>query len=234
MIKDKLFATVLMIFSLLGCASQQDIVVEPSVRGKSVNLSGNWEVDYKLTENAQEKLLFLYEIAQSQIQRQANSRDDNLARRQVVQQSINDLGDLIKLGSLADSMHRSNVLRIEQGPDYVLIKREDDFALNCELGLNSPGLDSEQEWCGFDQHGKLVFISRLPEGLDIVHEFVLSDDTERLSATTTVRTPALRDAYSINRIYMPFEEGSGLYNCEFTLAKKKTCSLVAPAQDDAE
>jgi hypothetical protein len=74
----------------------------------------------------------------------------------------------------------------------------------------------------------------LPEGLDIVHEFVLSDDTQRLSATTTVRTPALRDAYSINRIYMPFEEGSGLYNCEFTLAKKKTCSLVAPAQDDAE
>ena len=211
---------------VVSCAGQPEIS-RPMAQGKAVDLSGNWEVDYKLTENSQEKLLFLYEIAQSQIRQQMNRRDsqNGLANRQLVQQSIDDLGDLIKLGTLADSMNRANALRIEQGADYVLIKREDDFALNYELSLNAPNLDAGQEWCGFDRSGKLIFVSRLPEGLDIVHEFELSANTERLSATTTVRTPALRDSYSINRIYMPFEQGTGLYNCEFTLEKKKTCWL---------
>ena len=212
---------------LCGCASQPEIPRQAPVSGKAVDLSGNWEVDFKLTENSQEKLLFLYEIATSQIRQQQSRRDsrETIAGRAMVQQSIDDLGDLIKLGTLADSMQRSNVLRIEQGTDYVLIKREDDFALNCELGLNTPDLSSGQEWCGFDNQGKLIFVSRLPHGLDIVHEFQLSADTTRLSATTTVRTPALPEAYSVNRIYMPFEQGSSLYNCEFTLAKKKTCWL---------
>ncbi len=192
-----------------------------------MDLSGNWEVDYRLTENAQEKLLYLYEIATAQIRQQQNRQDtrENLGSRAVVQRSIDDLGDLIKLGSLADSMNRSDVLRIEQGQDYVLIKREEDFALNCELGTTAPELVAGQEWCGFDQSGKLIFVSRLPKGLDIVHEFVLSENTERLSATTTVRTPALRNPYSITRIYMPFEQGGSMYDCEFTLAKKKTCWL---------
>lgn len=221
---------------LSGCASQPEIPDRQPAAGRAVDMSGNWEVDFKLTENAQEKLLYLYEIATSQIRQQANRRNDRnaIASRQVVQQSIDDLGDLIKLGTLADSMNRSNVLRIEQGQDYVLIKREDDFALNCELGLNAPDLEAGQEWCGFDTNGKLIFVSRLPQGLDIVHEYLLSEDTERLSATTTVRTPALRNPYSITRIYMPFEQGSSLYNCEFTLQKKKTCWLGSGDEADSK
>lgn len=183
-----------------------------------------------MTENAQEKLLFLYEIARSQVRQQQNRRDtaENIGGRQAVQASIDDLNDLIKLGSLADSMNRSNVLRIEQGDDYILVKREDDFALNCELDVMEPPQTFGEEWCGFDQNGKLIFVSRLPQGLDIVHEFMLSENTKRMSVSTSVRTPALRNAYTINRIYMPFEQGEGLYNCEFTLEKKKTCWLGTP------
>ncbi len=214
---------------LVGCATQSNIPTKRPATSAAVDLSGNWEVDFKLTENSQDKLLYLYEIATSQIRQQQSRRDsrENLGSRAVVQRSIDDLGDLIKLGSLADSMNRSNVLRIEQGPDYVLIKRVDDFALNCELSVEPPEMRAGQEWCGFDGNGKLVFVSRLPKGLDIVHEFVLSANTERLSATTTVRTPALTNPYSVTRIYMPFEKGSSLYNCEFSLAKKKTCWLGA-------
>ena len=222
-----IIAMLLVLVSLGGCASQPEIPKRLPNSGKAVNLAGNWEVDFKLTENSQEKLLYLYEIATSQIRQEQKRRDnrDSLAGRQMVQQSIDDLGDLIKLGTLADTMNQSNVLRIEQGEDYVLIKREDDFALNCELSLSIPDLSSGQEWCGFDNRGKLIFVSRLPQGLDIVHEFVLSADTERLSATTTVKTPALANSYSITRIYMPFEQGSSSYNCQFTLEKKKTCWL---------
>ncbi len=227
-----LYLCLLLLLALASCANQIPADIKKTESGRAVNLSGNWEVDFKLTENAQEKLLYLYEVAQSQIRQQLSRRDGDMASRQLIQASIDDLNDLIKLGTLADSMHRSNVLRIEQGDDYVLIKREDDFALNCELGLNAPDVNSELEWCGFDQNGKLVFVSRLPQGLDIVHEFILSADTERLSVTTTVRTPALREAYTINRVYMPFEQGSSLYKCEFTLAKKKTCSLAPSVQDE--
>lgn len=202
-------------------------------KGTAVNLSGAWEVDFKRTENAQEKLLFLYEIASSQIRQEQRRRDntqDSLMNRQVVQQAIDDLNGLIKLGTLADSMNRSTVLRVEQGTDYIVIKRDDDFSLTCELGVDAPSLAFGQEWCGFDKNGQLIFISRLPEGLDIVHRFMLSANGEQLSVATSVKTPALSDAYTINRVYMPFEEGSSLYNCEFTLEKKKTCSL-GPAEE---
>lgn len=226
---------------LFGCGSAGGIPAGASnansnanANGKAINLSGAWEVDYKLTENAQEKLLFLYEIASSQIRQSQRRRDDPKAmNQQVVQRAIDDLNGLIKLGTLADSMNQTNVLRIEQGPDYVLVKRDDDFALTCELVKDKSRLSNVLgyglEWCGFDGNGQLTFVSRLPEGLDIVHRFMLSANGERLSVSTTVKTPALSDAYTINRVYMPFEEGSSLYNCEFTLEKKKTCWL-GPAE----
>ena len=197
-------------------------------KGAAVNLSGAWEVDFKRTENAQEKLLFLYEIASSQIRQNQRRRDntqDSVVNRQIVQRAIDDLNGLIKLGTLADSMNRSTVLRIEQGDDYIIIRRDDDFALTCELDADAPSLAFGQEWCGFDKNGQLIFISRLPEGLDIVHRFLLSANGERLSVATSVKTPVLADSYTVNRVYMPFEEGTSLYNCEFTLEKKKTCSL---------
>ena len=200
-------------------------------KGTAVNLSGAWEVDYKLTENAQEKLLFLYEIARSQLRQEQRRRDDpTVANRQTVQRAIDDLNGLIKLGTLADSMNQANVLRIEQGDGYVLVKRDDDFALTCEIDRDVPSLRYGEEWCGFDNNGQLIFASRLPQGLDIVHRFMLSDNGNRLSVATTVKTPALSDVYTINRVYMPFEEGGSLYNCEFTLEKKKSCWL-GPAEE---
>jgi hypothetical protein len=217
----------------MSACSNAPTSVIPTVQGRAVNLAGAWEVDFKRTENAQEKLLFLYEVARSQIsqgQRQRDNAQENLINRQQVQQAIDDLNGLIKLGTLADSMNQSTVLRIEQGSEHIVIKREDDFALTCELDADAPSLAYGQEWCGFDKNGQLIFISRLPEGLDIVHRFMLSNNGERLSVATTVKTPALSDAYTINRVYMPFEEGNSLYNCEFTLEKKKTCSL-GPAEE---
>lgn len=218
---------------VMSACSNAPTSVIPTVQGRAVNLAGAWEVDFKRTENAQEKLLFLYEVARSQIsqgQRQRDNAQENLINRQQVQQAIDDLNGLIKLGTLADSMNQSIVLRIEQGSEHIVIKREDDFALTCELDADAPSLAYGQEWCGFDKNGQLIFISRLPEGLDIVHRFMLSNNGERLSVATTVKTPALSDAYTINRVYMPFEEGNSLYNCEFTLEKKKTCSL-GPAEE---
>lgn len=215
---------------LSACGSAPPMPTDLS-SGPAVNLSGAWEVDYKLTENAQEKLLFLYEIARSQLRQEQRRRDDPaVSNRQTVQRAIDDLNGLIKLGTLADSMNQANVLRIEQGDGYVLVKRDDDFALTCEIGSDVPSLRYGEEWCGFDNNGQLIFASRLPEGLDIVHRFMLSDNGERLSVATTVKTPALSEAYTINRVYMPFEEGGSLYNCEFTLAKKKSCWL-GPAEE---
>ena len=222
---QKLLIAFAFLLGLLGCSSSRGVPTALP-QGNAINVTGAWEVDYKMTENAQEKLLFLYEIARSQISQEQRRREDPRALgRQGVERAIDDLNGLIKLGTLADSMNRTNVLRIEQGDDYVLVKRDDDFALTCELGRDKPEFGYGLEWCGFDKNGQLMYVSRLPEGLDIVHRFMLSDNGERLSVSTTVKTPALSDAYTINRVYMPFEEGGSLYNCEFTLEKKKTCWL---------
>ena len=49
-----------------GGTEQEPVEVEP----RSVDFSGSWELDYKLTENPRDKLRWLYEVARSQLQQQ--------------------------------------------------------------------------------------------------------------------------------------------------------------------
>ncbi len=213
--------------ALVACASQPPDLPDTK-RGVAVDLSGNWEVDYKLTENAQEKLLYLYEIAKAQMTQTASRRADKqdvYGGRYQVEQAIENLNDIIRLGTLADGMSHSTVLKIEQADDYIVVDRDDDFALTCDFDTEPPALTFGQEWCGFDASGQLIFVSRLPEGLVIVHRLVLAESGERLSVSTTVKTDAASQPFTINRVYMPFEPGNSQYDCTFTLEKKKTCTL---------
>ena len=143
--------------------------------------------------------------------------------------AIQNLEGVIGLGSLAEMMARSVVLTIEQSEDYIMVERQGDFSLTCDLmdGQRS-GTDLGEEYCGFDSQGQLVFIVSLPKGLTVRNRLVMSEDGKRLNVATTVRSSNLAQEFTLNRVYMPFEAGKGMYDCEYTLAKKKTCWLRPP------
>ncbi|MFT7688086.1 MAG: hypothetical protein ACI9FB_003446 [Candidatus Azotimanducaceae bacterium] len=214
---------------LLSACSQ--VVIEESIdTGKPpVNFAGHWEIDHKLTESPSDKLRWLYEVARSQIeQRRISAERDQKQNRSPLGNvgAINDLQAVIGLGTLVDSISRSTVLEISQDDEGIVIKRNDDYALTCdfegpEVMSNSLG----SEFCRFDPSGQLIVAVGLPEGLFLVNRLVMSSDRTRLNVATTLKSKKMSQEFTLNRVYMPFEPGEGLYECKYTLKDKKTCWL---------
>jgi hypothetical protein len=216
-----------LVMAMTGCASRQEFIQpEPD----PVNLSGSWELDYELSENANDKLRFLYEVTRSQLhQQQAVQRDIAKGGRvpylPASSAVINSLQGVINLGRLTEMISRSSVLNIEQTEDDIVVAREGDFSLTCDyFADHKPASVLGKETCGW-QGNQLVFEVTLPEGLKVNHRLVLSGNGKRLNLATTVSSSQINQLFTLNRVYMPFEPGKGLYECEYTLARKKTCRL---------
>ncbi len=213
-----------------GCATKQQSLTTESQSRAPIDFTGSWELDYELSENPNDKLRYLYEITRSQIQQQLASRRDQA--RSGVQSpimanaaAINALQGVIGLGRLTEKIAKSTVLTIEQSPVDIVVQRGDDFALTCDfLAEDQSQSVLGKEYCGW-QNKQLVFQVALPEGLTVTHRLVLSENGKRLNIATTLSSSELGQAFSLNRVYMPFEPGQGMYDCEYTLAKKRVCKL---------
>jgi hypothetical protein len=226
----KLGCFVALALLLSACASAQPQMVLSTESPHIVNFSGNWELDYELSENPNDKLRYLYEVTRSQLlQQQAAQRDSTRTGRPpsggISSSAINTLQGVIGLGQLAEKITTSNVLIIDQSSETIAVQRDAGFALTCdffsEIMANNP---LGHESCGW-QGDHLIFNVSLPEGLNVNHRLILSGNGDRLSVSTTVSSSRLRQPFTLNRVFMPFEPGQGLYDCEYTLAKKKTCRL---------
>ncbi len=197
------------------------------------DFSGYWELDYEMSENPHDKLRWLYEVTRSQILQQQAAHQDTIRPGRmpaapVNRSAIRSLEGVIGLGRLTEKIARATVLRVEQSGKDIEVHREGEFTLTCDFrspGQSSHPLGEESCWWQDDQ---LVFQVRLPEGLTVRHRLVLSPNGKRLNIATTVSSSRVEQAFSLNRVYMPFDPGEGMYQCEFSLAHKKTCYLGAP------
>lgn len=213
--------------TMIGCASQEEFTRESP---DPVSFSGSWELDYELSENPNDKLRFLYEVTRSQLQQQQAVQKDmvrsgRMPSTPVSTAVINSLQGVINLGRLTEMISRSTVLNIEQTLDSIVVQRDGDFALTCEFFADRQSASTlGHETCGW-QENQLVFEVSLPEGLTVNHRLVLSGNGKRLNVATTVSSSTINQLFTLNRVYMPFEPGKGMYECEYTLAKKKTCRL---------
>ncbi|HKI75263.1 MAG TPA: hypothetical protein VJ998_11480, partial [Pseudomonadales bacterium] len=193
-------------------------------------------IDYQHTEDPQAELQYLYDITQSQLQQDqlqtAAGRDGNNAL-----QAVRGLQGILKLSGLAsDELTHSTVLTISESDGLVTIKRSHDYSLTCDFLAPVSELKIGQESCGFDVHGRLVFEAMLPEGLTVTNRFSLSQDDgvkddKRLFASLILSSKKFPKPFILNRVYMSFPPGEGMYKCEFTLEKKKSCWLGTSAPD---
>ncbi|MEJ6593295.1 MAG: hypothetical protein QNL99_15050 [SAR86 cluster bacterium] len=225
--------SLLCIAVLTSCASKTREV--PALKiAPLADFSGSWEIDYEHTENPQDRLSYLYEIAQSQFEQQQKMKTDRDGARPASGNSLRDLSAVIKLGTLADASTQSTVLTIDQSLDYISVKRSGDYALTCDFLAPANDLAIGQESCGLDSNGQLVFATQLPEGLTVINRYSLARgsqtfESKRLMVSTTLVSAKMGQSFSLNRVYRLFPPGKGLYACEYTLEKKKVCRL---RQDD--
>ena len=125
----------------------------------------------------------------------------------------------------AEMISRAIVLEIKQDDDQIVVNRNDDFALVCDFTAQVRR-DSRlgQETCGWLKD-QLAFELSLPEGLYVSHLMTLSPNGSRLNLATTVRSRRSTQQFTLNRVYMPYEPLEELYDCQYTLARKKSCTL---------
>lgn len=194
---------------LAGC-TRQTIELQGTTHAE-VDFSGQWEVNYQLSERIQENVELLRLMAINQARRRGDYRWLAMPSFELVR--------------LAESIARSPTLEIAQNGDEIEIRRQDDFPLTCTFGAELPEVEVDplgSEQCGWDLH-QLVFAFRLEDGLRVVHRFTLGPAGDRLNMATTVRTHGHNQEFTLNRVYTRYRARPSPYECRHTVDRGKVC-----------
>ena len=208
---------------LLLLASLPCFVLASEINPHDVDFSGDWELDYQLSDHPSEKIRRVYIETKSAIERELQ-RQGNRGRVLMDPQRLN-LSSIFGLGRLAERIAQATVLNVDQDTGHIEIHRNDDFTLICNFrDMQARESVIGAEVCSWDED-QLIFEIGLPDGLHVLQKLSIAKDRSRLNIATTVRIAGIRFPFTLNRVYMPFEPGEGLYRCEHTIAKQTTCTL---------
>ena len=192
------------------------------VNRHNIDFSGNWELDYQLSDHPNEKIRQVYIETRSRIEAQLQRQGNQAV---IVDQSSFNLHSIIGLGQLAERIGQATVLDISQRDSHIVIQRNDDFSLICDFDdMQRKASMIGAEACAWDEDQLIIRIA-LPDGLNVGHKLSIAADRSRLNIATTVWIEGVGYPFTLNRVYMPFEPGEGLYHCEYTIARQTTCSL---------
>ncbi|TXS95673.1 hypothetical protein FV139_07330 [Parahaliea maris] len=212
--------------ALAGCTS-----TEPSLSGSSrqpVDFSGHWEMNYAQSDNIQARLNSLVRELRKQSERRGAAHGE-VGGPAISIGGTNNGASVIGLAQMADMITQSAVVIIDQDDEGIQVKREGNFALDCQFaGPDAYRVDSPlgRELCGWDGH-QLVFTLLLPDGLSIRHRLTRSEDGQQLNIATTVVSDQVSYPFTLNRVFTRFEPGSAGYRCEMTVTRGRVCTTEA-------
>lgn len=214
---------------LAGCSQQEK---RPTLQGDSssaVDFSGFWELDYSQSDNIQAKLNTLVRELQSRSGSRAPSGGYYQRGGTVMvggASGPNSAPSIIGLAQMADLITQSQLLEIDQDTHNIKIKRELDFALNCEFyagQFHTVETPLGSEACGWSGH-QLVFRIVLPEGLSIQHVFSLGPERQWLNVATTVVSDQVTSPFTVNRVFARYEPQDSGYSCKMTISRGRVCT----------
>lgn len=210
-----------------ACSSQQ-----PSLRsasGQPVDFSGHWELNYGQSDNIQARLNALVRELRKQSERRGAGGEVGGASISVGGGGANSGASVIGLAQMADMITQSQLLTIDQDEEGIQVKREGNFALDCQfVGESAYRVDSPlgRELCGWDGH-QLVFTLLLPEGLSIRHRLTLSPDGQSMNIASTVVSDRVSQPFTLSRVYRRFDPAAAGYHCKMTLTRGRVCTTEA-------
>ncbi len=217
---------------LVGCSSPPPLgAPEQTSAVGGVDFSGAWEMDYRLSEQADQKIRWRYLEALAEEKRARESEAGRFRNQRGPVIGLNEqkprrlAEGILAIGQLAEKISRSSVFNVRQTDEQIVIERVDDFSLICDFQEQAtPVSNLGQERC-YWYGQQLVFDIGLPESLNVRHVLTLAEDRNRLNVATTLFHPQAGAPFTLNRVYMPFDPEPGMYDCEFKLTTLKTCRM---------
>ena len=128
---NKLLVVLLAAGLLSACATPEPSRISEEVTYEVVDMSGNWEKDYQLSDDFETEFnLYMFDI-----QRRLNPQSENINRSTTFGSgaAVGNRESVIGLARFTEEITRMPLLQIEQDRARMRIKREDDFALLCEF-----------------------------------------------------------------------------------------------------
>ncbi|MBN7798654.1 hypothetical protein [Parahaliea mediterranea] len=197
--------------------------------GQPADFSGHWELNYGQSDNIQARLNALMRELRRQNERRGAGGEVGGALISVGGGGANSGASVFGLAQMADLITRSPQLIIDQDEEGIQVKREGNFALDCQfVGDSAYRVDSPlgRELCGWDGH-QLVFTLLLPEGLSIRHRLTLSPDARSMNIASTVVSDQVSQPFTLNRVYSRFDPAAAGYHCKMTLTRGRVCTTEA-------
>jgi hypothetical protein len=192
---------------------------------------GHWEIDFSRSESPGDKLRYLYEVTLSGHRRRLAQSDPRFGDSPMM--AMADLQGLINLGRLAEQITRTSVLEVVSSEASLEIHRDDNFTLRCESlqpesGMTNLGF-TRCEW----REEQLIVKQLLPGGIGIEHRLTLSPAGRELNVATSILGQGVSQAFTINRVYVPFEPGEDRFQCEYVVAKVRFVRLARKVPHEA-
>ena len=190
-----------------------------------VNFSGDWEMNYAQSDNIQARLNTLVRELRKQAERRG-SPGGEVSGPGITIGGGNAGASVIGLAQMADLVTQSSLLNIKQDEEGIQVKREGNFALDCQfVGDSAYRVDSPlgSERCGWVGH-QLAFTLYLPEGLSIRHLLTLSPDRQQMNIASTVVSDQVSIPFTLNRVYSRFDPANQGYHCKMTVTRGRVCT----------
>ncbi|EED35469.1 hypothetical protein NOR51B_1415 [Luminiphilus syltensis NOR5-1B] len=215
----------MLIMPLLACGGSQKPKPVTFAPARPADFSGHWEVDYSRSENVQTKLNAVIREVQREQARRARAIEQGRSPGPA-QSGRNSWRSIIGLAEMADLITAIELVEIVQSDREVRIKRDNSFALICDIRKPPPVVQMTafgSERCGWDGH-QLYFQIALPDGLTIEHRITMAQTRDLLGISTTVSSGQVSESFLVNKVYARYDPESAGYRCRQTLSKGRVCS----------
>ena len=223
---NKLLVVLLAAGLLSACATSEPSRISEEATYEVVDMSGNWEKDYQLSDDFETEFnLYMFDI-----QRRLNPQSENINRSTTFGSgaAVGNRDSVIGLARFTEEITRMPLLQIEQDRARMRIKREDDFALLCEFFNRQTSVTQTPfgtEECGWNGE-QLLFMLNLTDGLRIFYQVTLSPNGQQLNITTTVSSATVSTPLTISNYYRRYDIPESDIDCILTLTRNNVCRRV--------
>ena len=223
-IQPALTACLAALLLLAGCQTAEPSRINEEVEFNVVDMSGNWEKDYLLSDDFQTE----FNLYMSDIQRTYRQQADGLNRGTTFGGGPSVGGSMetiVGLARFTEEITRMPLLQIEQDRARIRIDREDDFALFCEFFSRQTAVTQTPfgtEQCGWNGE-QLLFQLDLQDGLSIFYQVTLAPNGRQLNITTTVTSAMVSTPLTISNYYRRYDIPESDVDCILTLTRNNVC-----------
>lgn len=210
---------------LVACSSSSRH--EAGTTAGQVDFSGSWEVDFSQSESVRD----VYTRTVHQLQRDLERRSRGQPEQQAMLAAGAISGEgLYTLARMAEVVTEPQLLDIRQDANEITVKREGSFALQCDFRSDLERTSAfGRETCEWRDH-QLFFRVELPDGLIIVHRFILAPDGRRLQMATTLFSKQASQPFTVARVFNRYDPTRSGFTCRQTLTRERVCTTESPEQ----